>query len=193
MGGRGRHPLGAGGGLQDRHQKAGPERGLLRAGLPDAFVPVQPDAGRKRPLCRGGAGGRALPAGRPEPGHSGPRRRRAGGPLPAGRPCPGRGKAVRGHGPRQDRTVFALWLGERQAQPLPEEPPRRRGQAGPDRKAPGRSGGRYGGKALRRRHRGRAPHCRAQPLPVVRLRLYLLPRGGQRRAAGQGPGPRQAL
>ena len=119
--------------------------------------------------------------------------RAAGRPLPAGRPDPGRGKTVRGHGPRQDRAVPALWMGGRQAQPLPETPPGRRGQAGPDRKAPGRPGGRHGGAALRRRHRGRPPHRRAQPLPVVRLRLYLLPRGGQRRAAGQGPGPRPAL
>ena len=61
------------------------------------------------------------------------------------------------------------------------------------RPAPGRAGGRDGRKALRRPDRGRPPHRRAQPLPVVRLRLYLLPRGRQRRAAGQGPGPRQTL
>ena len=193
MGEGGRHPLGAGGGLQDRRQKAGPERGLLRAGLPDAALSVQPDPGREGPLCRGGAGRGALPAGRPQPRHRRPRRRKTGRPLPAGRPDPGRGKAVRGDGPRQDRALPALWLGERQAQPLPEKPPRRRGQAGADRAAPGRAGGRDGRKALRRPDRGRPPHRRAQPLPVVRLRLYLLPRGRQRRAAGQRPGPRQTL
>ena len=62
-----RHPLGAGGGLQDRQQKAGLERGLLRSGLPDAAVSVQPDPGCRRALYRRTAGGRIVSAGRPRP------------------------------------------------------------------------------------------------------------------------------
>ncbi len=73
VGRRRRHPLGAGGGLQDRQQKAGLERSLLRAGLPDAAVSVQPDPRPQRALYRRTAGGRVVSAGRPRPGDPAPR------------------------------------------------------------------------------------------------------------------------
>ncbi len=110
VGGRGRHPLGAGGGLQDRHQKTGPERGLLRAGLPDAAVSVQLDAGRQRPLYRGRTGGRALPAGRSGPRKHHPRQRRPQCGIQAGWSGAGRGKDLPGHGRRGNGPVSALWL-----------------------------------------------------------------------------------
>ena len=55
------------------------------------FSLTRDDQGR---FAGGGAGGGALPAGRPQPRHRRPGRRQTGGPLPAGRPGAGRGKTL---------------------------------------------------------------------------------------------------